>query len=64
MLMVIVVLYLVACLVTGIMGRKTVIGFVGHFFLSIVITPVLDFLLQAAARPNREIRRKLEELEG
>lgn len=64
MTMVIIVLYLVACVVTGIMGRKTTIGFLGHFFLSMVITPILDFLLQVIGRPNRDIRRKIEELEG
>lgn len=64
MLMVIVFLYVLACFVTGIMGRKTVIGFIGHFFLSIVITPVLDFLIQIAARPNREIRTKIEKIQG
>lgn len=63
MQVVIVVLYLLACVVTGVMGRKTVIGFLGHFFLSILITPVLDLLIQVIARPNRDIRRKLEEIE-
>lgn len=63
MQMIVVVLYLLACVVTGVMGRKTAIGFLGHFFLSIVITPVLDFLVQVVARPNRDIRRKIEETE-
>ena len=63
MQVVIVVLYLLACAVTGVMGRKTVIGFLGHFFLSILITPILDFLVQVIARPNRDIRRKIEEIE-
>ncbi|MBE0531148.1 MAG: hypothetical protein IH626_09985 [Rhodospirillales bacterium] len=63
MQVIIVVLYLLACVVTGVMGRKTVIGFLGHFFLSILITPILDFLVQVIARPNRDIRRKIEEIE-
>jgi len=63
MQMIVVVLYLLACVVTGIMGRKTTIGFLGHFFLSILITPILDFIVQVVARPNRDIRRKLEEIE-
>ncbi|WP_316978817.1 hypothetical protein [Shumkonia mesophila] len=63
MLVVIVVLYLLACAVTGFMGRNTVIGFLGHFFLSVLITPVFDFLIQVVGRPNRDIRRKLEEIE-
>jgi hypothetical protein len=59
---VIILLYLLGCVVTGVMGRKTVIGFLGHFFLSICVTPFLDLLIQAVARPNREIREKLEEI--
>ena len=62
MQLLVIILYVLACLVTGIMGRKTVIGFLGHFFLSILITPILDFLIQVIARPNRDIRRKLEEI--
>jgi len=45
------------------MGRKTVFGFTGHFFLSIVITPLIDFLIQVISRPNRDIRRKIEKVE-
>lgn len=60
--LVMVTLYLLACVVTGIMGRKTVFGFMGHFFLSIIITPVIDFVIQAIGRPNREIRKKMEEI--
>lgn len=62
MQLIVIMLYLLACLVTGIMGRKTTIGFLGHFFLSIVITPIVDFLIQVVARPNRDIRRKLEKI--
>lgn len=62
MQLLVIILYVLACVVTGIMGRKTVIGFLGHFFLSILITPILDFLIQVIARPNRDIRRKLEEI--
>lgn len=62
MQLMVIMLYLLACLVTGIMGRKTTIGFLGHFFLSIVITPIVDFLIQVVARPNRDIRRKMEKI--
>lgn len=62
MLMVVIVLYLLACVVTGVMGRNTTIGFLGHFFLSILITPVIDFIVQVVGRPNRETRKKLEEV--
>lgn len=62
MQMIVIVLYLFACAVTGFMGRKTTIGFLGHFFLSILITPIIDFLIQVIARPNRDIRKRLEEI--
>jgi hypothetical protein len=64
MIAIIVMLYLMACAVTGFMGRHTAIGFVGHFLLSIVITPLIDFLIQAIGRPNRDIRRRLEKAGG
>ncbi len=60
MQMILVVLYLLACLVCGIMGRNTVVGFIGHFVLAIIITPVGDFLIQIVSRPSRDIRRKIE----
>lgn len=62
MQMIVIVLYLLACAVTGLMGRKTTIGFLGHFFLSILVTPIIDFLIQVIARPNRDVRKKLEEI--
>ena len=59
---ILVVLYLVGCLVSGIMGRNTSWGFLGHFFLSIVITPIGDVLVQLAGRPSEKIREKIDEL--
>lgn len=58
-MMIIVVLYLIGCTVTGFMGRNTAWGFHGHFFLSIVITPIGDFLVQRAGRPSRAMLAKL-----
>lgn len=52
MMLVVFFLYLIACAITGIMGRNTVFGFVGHFFLSIVITPFVDFLILAISRQS------------
>ena len=63
MIVVLIILYVLASGLTGFMGRHTTIGFVGHFFLSLLITPILDFIILVITRPNREIRRKLEELE-
>lgn len=45
-------LYLAACMVCGIMGRNTTLGFVGHTLLALFITPVADFIIQALGRPT------------
>jgi hypothetical protein len=58
--MILIALYLLACAVCGVMGRNTTWGFMGHFFLAIVITPIGDFLVQIAGRPSRAFRDKLE----
>lgn len=59
---ILVLLYLLGCLICGIMGRNTAWGFLGHFFLSIVITPIGDVLVQLAGRPTQEIREKIDKL--
>ncbi|MBS1180393.1 MAG: hypothetical protein H6Q99_273 [Proteobacteria bacterium] len=53
MMIILGLLYLTGCAVTGFMGRHTVFGFVGHFLLSIVVTPLIDFLILAISRPHR-----------
>jgi hypothetical protein len=60
--MILVTLYLLGCTVCGIMGRNTAWGFLGHFFLSIVLTPIGDLFIQLAGRPSREIREKINKL--
>lgn len=60
MIIILGLLYLAACAVTGFMGRHTVFGFVGHFLLSIVITPLIDFLILAISRPGRAAREQTE----
>jgi hypothetical protein len=49
-------LYFGLALLTAIMARKTVIGFWGFLFLSLLITPLLPllaiFLTRAPSRPN------------
>jgi hypothetical protein len=45
------------------LGRRTSFGFLGHFLLAIVITPIGDFLVQIVARPSRELREKLKDLD-
>lgn len=49
---VVLILYLLACGVCGIMGRKTTIGFWGHILLAFFFTPLLVFLVLLIARPR------------
>lgn len=55
-------LYVFACLICGLMGRNTAFGFLGHFLLSFLITPVGDALVQMAGRPSQEIRKLIEKV--
>ncbi|WP_240626434.1 MULTISPECIES: hypothetical protein [Thalassospira] len=59
----IIILYLLAAIVCGLLGRKTSFGFLGHFILAVVITPIGDFLVQLVARPSREVREKIKDIE-
>ncbi|MFV3127395.1 hypothetical protein [Niveispirillum sp. KHB5.9] len=52
MLLIVLVIYLLACALCGFMGRKTAFGFIGHFLLAIFITPVASFVIQAITRPG------------
>ncbi|HBN47989.1 Na+-transporting methylmalonyl-CoA/oxaloacetate decarboxylase gamma subunit [Thalassospira sp. MBR-102] len=61
--LILIVIYLLACIVCGMLGRRTSFGFLGHFLLAIVITPIGDFLVQIVARPSRELREKLKDLD-
>lgn len=54
-----VTLYLLACLVCGVMGRNTTIGFIGHFLLALFLTPLVNFLIQAVGRPGAREREKM-----
>lgn len=56
------VLYIAACTVCGIMGRNTAFGFVGHFFVALLLTPLADFIIQLLGRPNALLREKLRAL--
>lgn len=61
--LIIIILYLLAAVVCGLLGRRTSFGFLGHFILAVVITPIGDFLVQVVARPSREIREKINDLD-
>lgn len=63
MQLMIIILYLLAAIVCGLLGRKTSFGFLGHFVLAVVITPIGDFLVQLVARPSREVREKIKDIE-
>lgn len=52
-------LYLMGCLVCGIMGRNTTFGFMGHFLLALLLTPLVDFVVQAVGRPSVRMVEKL-----
>jgi hypothetical protein len=52
MVSILLVLYLIACAVCGIMGRRTMIGFMGHFLVAFFFSPVLDFLVLAVSRSS------------
>jgi Sec-independent protein secretion pathway component TatC len=61
--LILIVLYLLTCVVCGLLGRQTAFGFIGHFVLAIVITPIGDFIVQMVARPAKKIREKLDEID-
>ena len=44
--------YLGACIVIGIMGRRRKLGSWGYFFGSILLTPIIGFLLLMASDPR------------
>lgn len=51
--MVFYVLYGICCFIIGIIGSDRPLGFWGHFFGSILLTPLIGILLLAAAGSNR-----------
>jgi len=52
-IIVIAVLYLLLCLLLGLMGKNRKFGFWGYFFGSIVVTPVIGLLLVLASDPRK-----------
>jgi len=52
-------LYLMGCLVCGVMGRNTTFGFMGHFLLALLLTPLIDFVILAVGRPSVRMVEKL-----
>jgi septal ring factor EnvC (AmiA/AmiB activator) len=52
--MIIFILYLVLCLLTGYFGKHKKFGFWGHFFCSLFLTPLIGLLLLCASDDLRE----------
>ncbi|MDM8536955.1 hypothetical protein QUF70_09400 [Desulfobacterales bacterium HSG17] len=52
-LIVIMVLYLLFCLLMGLLGRNRKLGFWGYFFGSIILTPVIGLILVLASDPRK-----------
>jgi hypothetical protein len=50
--------YIGLCVMTGFMGRRTVVGFWGFLFLSILITPFLPMLAMLLTRPAEQWRTR------
>jgi hypothetical protein len=44
--------YLIACLLVGFVGRKRQIGFAGFVVLSLLLTPVVTFLIYLLGAPK------------
>lgn len=61
--LILVLLYLLLCVLCGLLGRNTAFGFLGHFLLALILTPIGDFLIQLVGRPSGRIRRKIAQLD-
>ncbi len=46
-------MYLLACFLIGTAGRRTNIGFWGFFFISLLFTPMLGFIVVTIGAPKR-----------
>ena len=50
-----IILYVICALLTGLVGRYRRMGFLGTFLLSLVITPLLMLLILALTGPSQGI---------
>ncbi len=53
-------LYLFFCVICGLAGRRTSVGFLGHFLLALVLTPLGDLAIQVLGRPCPPPRARAE----
>jgi len=52
------VVYIVMALLMALLGRRRKLGSWGYFFASILLTPVIGFLLVLASDPRRRVSRR------
>jgi len=52
------VAYIVMALLMALLGRRRKLGSWGYFFASILLTPVIGFLLVLASDPRRRVSRR------
>lgn len=50
---ILVTVYLLSCLLMGVLGMNRKFGFWGYFFSSIVLTPIIGLLLVFASDPKK-----------
>lgn len=55
--------YLILCVIVGMLGSRTQIGFWGFFFLSFLFTPLIGFMIvilgQPRSVPKTTVRQKV-----
>lgn len=49
------IVYFVLCLLIAILGRNRIMGFWGYFFGSIILTPMIGFLLFSVSAKKEKI---------
>lgn len=48
-------IYLVLCVVAGFFGRRRVLGALGFFLLSVIVTPLLTIIILILTAPRRRV---------
>jgi hypothetical protein len=54
MLNMILIAYVALCAINGYIGRRTRVGFLGFFFLSLILSPLAGLILALLFRPRSE----------
>ena len=53
--------YIILCLIAGVLGRRSHIGFYGFFFISLLLTPLIGLAVVLLAAPRRLPKRYIDE---